>query len=79
MASLAPVEIVEPSQKAKEKERMLKVIEEKLSNYHEKLEHEKGDVTVVKKKSSHFWSDFKVYIALSILVVLAIAAVLVKV
>ena len=77
-----PVEDVEKSNisKTEAKEKAIKIIEQKLKAFEEKKEHEdsQGQGTV-KKKTSHFWSDFKVYLALTILLGLAIAAVIVKV
>merc|ERR1719195_1240203 len=63
--------------KEAEKERAIKIIEEKLE---EKKEHEaEANPKEKSKKTGHFWSDCKVYFALTILVLLALAAVLVKV
>jgi len=62
-----------------EKEQALKLIEEKLAKYQAKKDEENQGKDTVRKKSSHFWSDFKVYFALTVLVLLAVAAVIVKV
>ena len=77
-----PVEVTEPSKstKTEAKEKAIKIIEQKLKSFEEKKEQEESQGSgTVKKKTSHFWSDFKVYFALTILLGLAIAAVIVKV
>lgn len=77
-----PVEVVEKiglSSKEEEKEKAIKIIEEKFKAFEERQEQDNQNPKSVKKKKSHFWSDFKVVFSLLILVGLAIAAVIVKV
>ena len=81
-SSPPPVEDVEKiglSTKEEEKEKAIKIIEEKLKAFEERQEQDNQNPKSVKKKTSHFWSDFKVVFSLLILVGLAIAAVIVKV
>ena len=51
-----------------EKEQALKLIEEKLAKYQAKKDEENQGKDTVRKKSSHFWSDFKVDILKYIIV-----------
>ena len=77
-----PVEDIEITKlsKTEAKEKAIKIIEQKLKSFEEKKEHEESQGPgTVKKKTSHFWSDFKVYFSLTILLGLAVAAVIVKV